>query len=85
MVADGYNLSCPQSGIISNSGHGEDWSWGDVQTGSMMFGCLSCNNHDRSKQNGFEKPTKKITVDIPCSAEEKHLCVVRFTLKLETF
>ena len=62
MVADGYNLSFPQLGVISNSGHGEDWSWGDVQTGSMMLGCLSCKNHDRSKQSGFEKPKKKKTV-----------------------
>ena len=62
MVADGYNLSFPQLGVISKSGHGEDWSWGEVQTGSMMLGCLSCKNHDRSKQSGFEKPKKKKTV-----------------------
>ena len=28
MVVDGYNLSFPQLGVISNSGHGEDWSLG---------------------------------------------------------
>ena len=58
MVADGYNLSFPQLGVISNSGHGEDWS----ADRSMMLGCLSCKNHDRSKQSGFEKPKKKKTV-----------------------
>ena len=62
MVAEGYNLSFLQLGVISNCGHGEDWSWRDVQTGSIMLGCLSSKNHDRSKQNGFEKPRNKKTV-----------------------
>ena len=33
MVADGYNISLPQLGVTSKSGHGDDWSWRDVQTG----------------------------------------------------
>ena len=73
MVAEGYNLSFPQLGAVSNNGHcDEDWSWGVTQTGSMMLGCVSCkpqddkgaiDDPDEDKLQGdFKKPSRKKTV-----------------------
>ena len=62
IVADGYNPSFPQLGVVSNNGYGEDWSWGDAQAGSMMLGCVSCKSRDKTKEYEFEKPSKEKTV-----------------------
>ena len=61
MIADGYNLSCPQLGAVSSSSFDEGWGCEEIQSGTMWLGCVSCKPKAAAAAAADKKDTTEST------------------------
>jgi len=66
MIGDGYNLSFPQLGSVSNGGCDDDWNWNEATQRSML-GCVTCKPKDEFQKQGKKKSAKFMKMD--CNKE----------------
>merc|ERR1712086_1190531 len=67
MIGEGYNLSFPQLGSVSNGGCDDNWNWNEAPQGSMMLGCVTCKPEDEFQKQGKKKSAKFVKMD--CNKE----------------
>jgi len=69
MIGDGYNLSFPQLGSVSNGGCDNDWNWNEAMQ-SNFLGCVTCKPckpEDEFQKQGKKKSAKFVKMD--CNKE----------------
>jgi len=66
MIGDGYNLSFPQLGSVSNGGCDDDWNWNEATQRSML-GCVTRKPEDEFQKQGKKKSAKFVKMD--CNKE----------------
>ena len=67
MIGEGYNLSFPQLGSVSNGGCDDNWNWNEAPQGSMMLGCVTCKPENEFQKQGKKKSAKFMKMD--CNKE----------------